>query len=1568
MAIYHLRIKMVTRSKGNTVHKLAYNTATKLKCQRTQDSWDYRKKPVSHVQILLSEDAPQWARDLQKLVERDKNKGLQTLSNLVEAAEKRVDSQVYRELEFALPRELTDEQNRKLAEEYIQDQCCQMGMLAVQAFHIDYDKKTGKPNPHCHTLLLTRRLTETGLAETKDRTWNQEIHHLRWREQWAAYANFHLRMHGFEANLDHRSNKERGFETEPQTKLGRNIQEMERRTGHDVKSLENKAVTQRGQEYQTVKLRNLYRIIKKPEIIFEMITKSQSTFMWGDVQKKLAQYVDDVVLFQRLDAQLKGSKELVFLRKLEPKEYEGTLKDPSIYTSKEMLKAEIQLVSMAESLSQHQKHGVKDKAFKRALEKYNQKLCEHGGLSQDQVAAIEHMVKPSQVSCVVGYAGAGKTTALEVAKEIWEKSGYAVYGLAPTGRARENLKQNSFKSYTLHQFLKDYENGRCQFKPKSVLVLDEGGMVNTQLFYQFLCAVKRLGVKAVIVGDGAQLQPVEAGPAFRLVTERLSYAKLEYVVRQKESWQKEATVLFGQNKTREALQKYFEHSCIQMCQEKSVNLDAVLQKQDLREVVLLYNLSRRIAGNIYYEMIADLKQQYFLEEDVWKYIRTHADYDLYAQWRDRRDRCAQHMLANLDSCRPLMKELGVDPVQFALNFANKSLERKEQIKEAQPLVKEWNLPQLEEHQQKHICDPREQTKKDMVQAWYGAYQKNPNEPQLMMAYSNKDVRDLNDEARHLLKKDKVIGRSEYVYTVHREEDTDFGKTIIRKEERAFAKGDRLIFTKNDKGLGVDNGTLGTIESLGRNNIKVRLDNTKDVVSFAPKLYPHFDQGWAATIHKNQGATAKECLVLASYEMYRNLIYVGMTRHNDLVKLFASEIDFWRIEKLFDRLSRSQEKLSSLDYVEAKKLIELMREDEAYLSKLFDGLGNQLEAIKYVSKRAFEEVSSAILGKSYTYEGPVAQASILEEDRARAFFDDQKIEGKAEETEFKFGMRFQARSAQIHQDQNGLQQQVEEVFTSYVKPDVQEKTIHKYPTSISHHIDTPLQAKNDTPLISPSKPSFYLKPITYYDRDEVLKYLSDSKVEQLFHDHIHHWVNAPKATKQGIHIRYGSGKGFAINLEEKTWYSHYGSEGGDIFKYISRSKNISYGDAIKQVAEEIHVPASTYLTPEEQAKRNQAWQQEKAEQEKQDYLKGKEKTMKVYRQTIPIKGTLGEKYLREYRAFEGEIPSDIRFARSRYTPEGNKPALVSFARDSAGLITGYQEIFLDSTGNKAKEVEIVKKSGGYCKTAAVRIQKGEGVTYIAEGIETALSIKAAGVKGEILSGFGRYVFKNVEPSNKAIILCADYDGVNARTHETIIKDKQHLENKGYTVHIVWPATEGEKKIDFNDILKTYGKNKVKELLQEQLQQIIEFAPTKRQETQIQNDRHETGKEREQKRLVSSSLEPGVSAATAKNKEQGILPSSLDASQSNWQTEGLIEHYLGLKKERGQYSVVGASPETKAHCVGLRRQIEEAAFAITQDKALMTHAKQQGIEKMILNDGYAHKRSLEKTKGRDYNVGF
>ncbi len=1088
MAIYHHTTRMIGRSKGgNPVRALAYITGAALSDPETGEIFNYQDKSIQDVQVFLPSNAPLWARELQELVKVDKDKGLQLLSDIANAAEKRCDAQVYREIEFSLPRELTFEQNRQLAHEYVQDQFCGLGMTTILSFHLERCEETGRLNPHAHVFFLTRELVEDGLALKKNRDWNERSLHGQWREQWAQYANFHLKMHGHDITLDHRSYKDQGIDIEPQVKLGKGIKEQEKRargSGEPNKGkqaqelgeegsggyrspslktggfLESEPATDRVKDFRDVQLRNLYRILRRPETVFDIVTRHHATFMWGDVQKILGRYVDDAELFQRVEGRLKNSSDLILLKAdgvsgLENPGPEirlgekvanvSTTKsmDKSIYTTRAMLKAEKSLVSVAEGLSLNGSHPVSQTSLEQGMGRLGGRLETKGfSLSEDQDKAIRHLVSQGQLKCIVGYAGAGKTTALEVASEIWEEAGYRVYGLAPTGRAAKNLEDSGISSQTLHKFLKAFEEGRSQYSDKSVIVLDEAGMVDVERFEAFLGAVKTLGVKAVVVGDGAQLQPVEAGPAFRLVTERVGVSRLEEVVRQKENWQREATVLFGKQETKSAIQEYQLRGHIHLVEEtlrvpplkdagimpsafscqrsmgplsegalSSGSLDKnsadkgsldkgghgqeILYQETLRsstlgapedyrqDVVRHYEIAARTSGLIFREIMKDVRDAHPHETNTYSLASKHEDFAQFLKWREIQKETAQEILGNVEVYKPILELRRLDPFKMATLVVSqdkvsrntvsgdtvsqdKTAGASSQHQDAVSFLKEKGLDHLigVERVPGTTVEVRSGAKAALIEGWMREFKELiPHKPQkslLMMAYSNRDVRDLNSQARGHLKSLGVIEKAECAYKITQEVEDDFGRKKKFHPIRSFSKGDRIVFTRNKQDLDVSNGSMGTILSLSKDKIEVRLDGDK-TLSFSPHMFPFFDQGWAVTIHKSQGTTVDKSFLLLSHEMTQNLTYVAMTRHREDVSVYGSTLDFWRPEKVADVLSKSGEKLGAADYLDVKSLASLMKDEDRFLSKLFTRLGDELHAMGVVSKQAVKSLADHFLG-------------------------------------------------------------------------------------------------------------------------------------------------------------------------------------------------------------------------------------------------------------------------------------------------------------------------------------------------------------------------------------------------------------------------------------------------------------------------------------------------------------------------------------------------------------------------------------------------------------------------------
>ncbi len=163
MALYHLSVKIITRKSGSACAAAAYRSGQKIASQYDGTTYDYRnKKYVEDSVIVLPENAPARFADPE------------VLWNSVEQTEKQVNAQLAREVEFSLPIELSIDERKKLALDYVQEQFVSKGMCAHICFHDPHSKKRNPErisnNPHCHVLLTMRPLDATGNWEPKNVT------------------------------------------------------------------------------------------------------------------------------------------------------------------------------------------------------------------------------------------------------------------------------------------------------------------------------------------------------------------------------------------------------------------------------------------------------------------------------------------------------------------------------------------------------------------------------------------------------------------------------------------------------------------------------------------------------------------------------------------------------------------------------------------------------------------------------------------------------------------------------------------------------------------------------------------------------------------------------------------------------------------------------------------------------------------------------------------------------------------------------------------------------------------------------------------------------------------------------------------------------------------------------------------------------------------------------------------------------------------------------------------------------------------------------------------------------
>jgi hypothetical protein len=234
MAIYHLSMKIISRNSGySAVASAAYRSGSLMLDERTGLTHDYtRKSGVAEAVILTPATAPAWCMNRAELW------------NAVEKAERRKNSQLAREIELAIPRELPQDAARETVLAFVRENFVSQGMIADVAFH-----HMDKTNPHAHIMLTTRAVGPAGFGG-KVRDWNDRTHAETWRASWADHANRALANAGYQEEIDHRSYERQGLEKTPGIHLGKSACAMETRGIETERGEQNRLINRLNLEIQ----------------------------------------------------------------------------------------------------------------------------------------------------------------------------------------------------------------------------------------------------------------------------------------------------------------------------------------------------------------------------------------------------------------------------------------------------------------------------------------------------------------------------------------------------------------------------------------------------------------------------------------------------------------------------------------------------------------------------------------------------------------------------------------------------------------------------------------------------------------------------------------------------------------------------------------------------------------------------------------------------------------------------------------------------------------------------------------------------------------------------------------------------------------------------------------------------------------------------------------------------------------------------------------------------------------------------------------------------------------------
>lgn len=558
LAVPHFSVSIVARGSGRSaVMSAAYRHCARMDYEREGRTVDYRaKQGLVHEEFVLPADAPQWVRSM--IADRSVAGASEAFWNRVEAFEKRSDAQLAKDVTMALPVELSREQNIALVRDFVERHITVNGMVADWVYH------DNPGNPHIHLMMTLRPLTPDGFGPKKVAVTGEDGQPLRnhagrivyalwagstddfnaFREGWFSCQNRHLALAGLDIRVDGRSFEKQGIELVPTVHLGVGTKAIERKTERaEALSLDRRDL----QEER--RAQNAHRIERRPEIVLDLITREKSVFETRDVAKVLHRYVDEPVLFQNLMVRILQSPETLRLTR-ERIEFATGVQAPAKYTTRALIRLEAKMGSQALWLARQTSHGVRDAILQQAV-------ARHARLSEEQRTAIAHACGPERIAAVIGRAGAGKTTMMKAAREAWETAGYRVVGGALAGKAAEGLSSEAgIASRTLSSWELAWSKGRHPLDDRTIFVLDEAGMVSSGQMGLIVDTVTRSGAKLVLVGDPEQLQPIVAGAAFRAIAERIGYAELETIYRQREQWMRDASLDLARGKMAKAVEAY----------------------------------------------------------------------------------------------------------------------------------------------------------------------------------------------------------------------------------------------------------------------------------------------------------------------------------------------------------------------------------------------------------------------------------------------------------------------------------------------------------------------------------------------------------------------------------------------------------------------------------------------------------------------------------------------------------------------------------------------------------------------------------------------------------------------------------------------------------------------------------------------------------------------------------------------------------------------------------------------------------------------------------------------------
>ena len=509
----------------------AYNAREAIHAERTGALYYFKHRDApEHHEVLLPEGAGAKLADAA------------VLWNAAEAAERRKDAQLAREIVLALPAnaELTMDDRIELARRFAIENFVSKGLAVQLDVHAPHagDSESERANWHAHLLITTRRVEGEGFAAKKARDLEPEIKRIggravvsegeAWGEVWRALQNRYFAEQGLDIRVDVRS-------AVAQAHIG---------------PIRMRAADAEANGRADEIARANAKAARDPDQVLATLTRNNATFSERDLERHLAKHIGDTVERQAVKGRVLGHSEVLPLHDRESGETVGR------FTTKTVRAQERQALADAAEVAAAGAGRVSARAKAEALESR--------ALRADQLAAFKHAIGAGGLKIVEGRAGTGKSFTLAAIREAHERSGHEVIGLAPTNAVAQDLRGDGgfARAGTVHSELFRIKNGLTTWSRGTVVIVDEAAMLDSRVMGELFAEAKRAEAKLILAGDDRQLASIERGGLFAELRQRHGSVAITEVTRQKVDWQRQAARDLAEGRFEEALRAFAREKAI----------------------------------------------------------------------------------------------------------------------------------------------------------------------------------------------------------------------------------------------------------------------------------------------------------------------------------------------------------------------------------------------------------------------------------------------------------------------------------------------------------------------------------------------------------------------------------------------------------------------------------------------------------------------------------------------------------------------------------------------------------------------------------------------------------------------------------------------------------------------------------------------------------------------------------------------------------------------------------------------------------------------------------------------